>query len=64
MIEGDIMNMVLNPAFEIDANARDFDWVPHPVCGGMWYNYQLIDPGTAMKTSLTWYRWLLWTYSE
>ena len=45
MIEGDIMNVVLPPAFGTDAKARDFDWVPHPIRGTMWSNYQFVDPG-------------------
>ena len=42
MIEGDVMNMVLPPA-------QDFDWVPHPIHGGMWSNYQLVDLGNGDK---------------
>ena len=37
------MNVVLPPAFGLDADALDFDWVPHPVRGAMWANYQLMD---------------------
>ena len=33
MIEGDVMNMVLPPAFGIDAKARDFDWFHIPYVG-------------------------------
>ena len=44
MIEGDVMNIVLPPAFGINAKTQDFDGVPHPICGGMWSNYQLVDP--------------------
>ena len=43
MIEDDVMNMVLPPAFGTDAKARDFDWVPHPIRGAMWSNYQFVD---------------------
>ena len=34
MINNDTMHIVLPPAFGLDAEARDFDWVPHPVQGG------------------------------
>ena len=47
MIEGDVMNVVLPPTFGIYAKARSFDWVPHPVRGGMWSNYQLVDLGNS-----------------
>ena len=37
------MNVVLPPAFGTNAKARDFDWIPHPVRGAMWSNYQFVD---------------------
>ena len=40
----DTMHIILPPAFRLDAEARDFDWVPHPVQGNIWANYQLVDP--------------------
>ena len=43
MIEEDVMNIVLPPAFGSDGKARDFDWVPYPICGVMWSNYQFVD---------------------
>ena len=43
MIEDDVMNIVLPPAFGINADAWDFDWVTHPVCKVMWSNYQFVD---------------------
>ena len=43
MIEDDIMNVVLPSTFGTDADTQDFDWIPHPVHGVMWSNYQFID---------------------
>ena len=31
VIENDVTNIVLPPAFRLDAEAQDFDWVPHPI---------------------------------
>ena len=45
MIEDDVMNVVLPPAFGTDANAQDFDWVTHEIHGAMWSNYQFVDAG-------------------
>ena len=47
MIEGEVMTVMLPPAFGTDAKAQDFDWIPHPIRGTMWSNYQLVDPGNG-----------------
>ena len=44
MIDNDTMHIVLPPAFGLDTEAQDFDWVPHPIRGNIWANYQLVDP--------------------
>ena len=44
VIDNDTTHVVLPPAFGLDAEAWDFDWVPHPVLGNIWANYQLVDP--------------------
>ena len=31
VIENDITNVILPPAFSLEAEAWDFDWVPHPI---------------------------------
>ena len=49
MIEDDVMNIVLPPAFGINADAWDFDWVTHPVCEVMWSNYQFVDTDNGDK---------------
>ena len=49
MIEDNIMNVVLPPAFGTDAKARDFDWVSHPIHGVMWSNYQFVDMSNGNK---------------
>ena len=47
MIDNDTMHIVLPPAFGLDTEARDFDWVPHPIWGNVWANYQLVDPNSV-----------------
>ena len=43
MVEDNVMNVVLPPTFGTDADAHDFDWIPHPVGRAMWSNYQFVD---------------------
>ena len=43
MLEGDVMNVVLPPAFGMNADMQDFNFVPHLVRGAMWSNYQFIN---------------------
>ena len=49
VIESEVMNVVLPPAFGLDADAWDFNWVPHPVWAAMWANYQLMDADKGDK---------------
>ena len=44
VIKNGITNIVLPPAFGLDVQAQDFDWIAHPVWGAIWANYQLVDP--------------------
>ena len=44
VIDNDTMHVILPPAFGLDTEAQDFNWVPHPIQGNIWANYQLVDP--------------------
>ena len=53
VIKNDIMNIILPPAFRLDAEAQDFDWIPHPVHGTAWANYTLVDPDSEEDENFT-----------
>ena len=53
VIENNITNVILPPTFGLDAEAWDFNWVPHPVWGTVWANYHLVDPDSEGDDNFT-----------